>query len=556
MTLTHAALDCTVVIYPYEGGRYTLDQDSLRTLGVSVDNPLQAEGTFALNLAPGGPGGPNVAPSWGEIITRMSLVLIGMRRGPYARIVMAGLVDITTDTDVATPRGIQRSTTVQGTDFTKFFNHFSYFNLNLLTGLNSGALGDLGLPTLLNAGLTQGTPEALGAAWFQLMAGPQGILAQTRVPYLSGTALFGDVMSTWFEPYGDEAVIPSGANFLGEQGSWMDKFRSFFPFPWYELFVTTAEPEDYPKASSSLRVLSLPGYPPCTPTLVARRSPLPVLRPPGGTSGGSVSSAGGATQVVVHGSSFTLDQSDWQALDVFEPDSDDDARGFGGRGLYWTEDEIRNFFVLNPTYLSTLFGGSNGNLSAFALSYAAWINVASIHRYGYRPAIMEVAWMADPTGSAAIARHAQGQTEEDFQAFVGRLSLRVVSYYQPTAIMARATITLPLRPDIIAGRTFVWAPWKDGVLWKAYIEGVKHDYAFGGLCATTLTLTRALPLSVYDDASTLRAVHLGNAMQQNGKITKGLPADLGSALQSFNASTAEAISRATAGVFASPNPGG
>lgn len=533
MSNQHAAPQCYVDICPFEGGKYTFSPSSAGVLAVRVSAPCSMDGGFAIDLAPGGPNGPNADPSWADIITPMSLVVIGMSRGTYRRTVMVGLVTQVSEGWDRTSNPVQRVISVQGADFSLFFNLFSYYNLNALTGLNEGALGSLGLLGRLSDALLSGTPDTVGKAWLNLMVGPNGLLASTRIPYLGGTALtLQNVISSWLQPFNGPVDIPTAANFLGDEGTWTEKFGTFFPSPWYEFFLTTADVGFYPAATKPASPIALSGFPNAAPTLVARVRPLPTLKQ------GS--------------SSLSIDTALWQALPSFTPDP-----GTGGPAefeLGYSTDEVHNFFVLNPTILSTLFGGGNTNVSPFAYNYSAYIDVASIHRYGYRPLIAPLQWMADPAGIASRASSANGALSS-FDALMAALTLRLASYYEPTALMARATVRLPLRPDIMPGCKFVANPRKTPVPWTFYVDAVEHDYSFGGFASTTLTLSRGLPSSVYNDAALLTAVHTGGAQRLNGTIQAGTASGLGPTLKAFDTASAQALVQATAGVFSLQNSG-
>jgi hypothetical protein len=67
--------------------------------------------------------------------------------------------------------------------------------------------------------------------------------------------------------------------------------------------------------------------------------------------------------------------------------------------------------------------------------------------------------------------------------------------------MAVGSVVMPLRPDIMPGCKFEYAPFRGGELWTFYIEAAEHDYNFGGDSTTTLFLSRGLPSSVYADMS-------------------------------------------------------
>jgi len=70
---------CSIDIYPYEGGLYTLN--GAQVLECKTDQNLRtAGGAASIVLAPGGPTGQGF-PSWSQVITLQSLVVIAMQRG-------------------------------------------------------------------------------------------------------------------------------------------------------------------------------------------------------------------------------------------------------------------------------------------------------------------------------------------------------------------------------------------------------------------------------------------------------------------------------------------
>jgi len=537
MPNNHAAPACSVDIYPYEGGAYSISGQSGAIQGVSVSFSRGGAGSFQIQLAPGGPMGVNSRPSWAQIITKMSLVVIGMSRGGYRRIVMIGVAQSVTE-PVQWGATVQRNIAVTGADFGYFFRSMSYYNLNLLTGLNGGAAGSLALPAMISSALLAGTPQSVGAAWFKLMAGPNGILANTKMPYRGTPVLFGSFMSTVFEAYPNPVGIPTAANFIGDEGSWLDKFGTFFQAPWYEMFLTTAPVGFYPGATAAASPVQMQGYPDASPVFVARVNPLPRLT----VSGGSETAP-----------NLALDQSLWNGLPGYTVDPE--VTGYLAVSPVWGSDEVSNFYVLNPTILSTTLGSQNGGVSPFTLSFAAWINIASLHRYGYHPRISETYWFADPTGAQARANASNGVTFADFQNLVSDLSLRVASIHEPLPLMARLTSAHELRPDIMVGCTFTLPLYKDMAPWTFYIDSVSHQFQFGGQSSTTLNLSRGLPAAAYQDPALMADVLQGNAQWLNGTLQSGVPAGLGPTLAPFNNADAAAMTAAAAGVFAQTNPG-
>jgi hypothetical protein len=138
------------------------------------------------------------------------------------------------------------------------------------------------------------------------------------------------------------------------------------------------------------------------------------------------------------------------------------------------------------------------------------------------------------------------------EELVGTLSLQMPAYCEPTPNMLSGPMTMELRPDIIPGNRFAFAPYRDGVQWTFYISAVSHSMAFGSRATTTLSLTRGLPTSVYQDNALMLALCTGNAMRQNGQIVAGLPPGSGSGLAPLNIATLQSIMASPSHSFAAP----
>ncbi|MDE3023819.1 MAG: hypothetical protein KGI54_18570, partial [Pseudomonadota bacterium] len=83
----------SISIYPFEGGQYTISGTNAGVLQAQINTSLKGgTGTFSLALAPGGPNGVNARPYWTELLTPMSLVIIGLSRGSYNQTPMIAVV--------------------------------------------------------------------------------------------------------------------------------------------------------------------------------------------------------------------------------------------------------------------------------------------------------------------------------------------------------------------------------------------------------------------------------------------------------------------------------
>ncbi len=543
MSARNALPQCFVEVYPFEGGPYVLT--GAQVTSTQVTKTLDANGgAFSLVLAPGGPGGVNSMVEWAEVITPMSFCVIGMRRDVYSNILMLGVVTSVRTGQQWSGGKVQRVTYVTGIDMSYFFTTFSYFTLSFM-GLTAGTLlgNELGLgpaqfPQQLADPFFNGTPPEIATVWYnRVMAGPRTVMSNTYVPYQNNARIkLYDMLGVAFEEY-PGAYLQYTSSLLTLDGSWMDKFRAVMPYPWYELFVTTAPGDFYGRRGNpqgrEFTMKSLPDAQPVVPQLVGRVNPLPVI----GVNGAGTS----ATPTLGN-----LDVTKWNALPLYKPMD----FNFTDSGLVFGVDEVRNFYILNPTGFRNLYQ-SDGGTDLFMWQYMGAANPASIHRYGYRPYSASTEWLYDPRGT-----NAQNSTFNMAQT-VSTLVARMFSIHEPAPLMGRAVVTMPLRPDIMPGCRFAYRPLKMSEPWVFYIKGVEHSFQFGKQTSTSLTLARGLPASVYEDASengVLRALHIGNAQRLNGKYQVGLPKGAVAPLQLFGGdeSAARTVMGQIAQVFQTP----
>lgn len=514
-----AVPQCYIDIYPFEGGMYQIQNGPNVSISVSknINEPF---GTFSILLPPGGPLGMNTPPTWDQVITPMSFVVIGMRRGQRSQVVMLGLACTIAETEVwRQGQGTRRMISIQGRDFGHYFNMATYYSTWFLgaTGAalptdGTAAIAATAASPILGANFISGTPDQIAQAWYNApMAGTTGVLSKSFVPYKKSQVKFPDAMSTWFESFTAIGTNTFTEYLITTEGTWNDKFRAILPYPWYDFFVITAPPGFYPAASGGYAFTSQ-GLGPsavATPTLVARLNPLPNLK---------VTTTG--TNPQFNG----LDATAWNALPKFTMDGVSQVESTVG----FDESLVLNFFTLNPTYAGPLFGVVNTNTTPFIFSYAAAGDTASIQRYGFRPANGTFNWMANQS--------ATGTDPNTFYPLINRLLARFCAVYEPMALMARGQCTTFLRPDIMPGCVFNFRPYKNDETWDFYIEGVTHTFEFGGDSRTSLTLARGLPSSVYaaqGDTGLLYNVHTGNAERLNGKYQASLPPGSAAPLQAI-----------------------
>lgn len=563
MANEYAIPSCSIEVYPFEGGPYEIQGGQIRSVTVEKNLYGGSVGTVSVQLANGGPDGPESIPTWTQVITPMSHILVGMTRGPRSAIVLDGIVTRTAEAEEwqASDQGsfTIRAPTIMGADFAWFFNAFNWYSLTFM-GMGAGTawgnalgLASAGLPALLNQG-TQGgiSPTATANAWYSsVMAGSGAIMGKTFIPFRNSTRIpFGTAVATAWEEY-PGLIIPYSDNFMAAEESWMAKFTKILPMPWYEFFVTTAAPGEYvsplmrakgPPAAAILtggtvfNMPTQPQAPPAGPVLVARLNPTPTL----GATADQSSNKSALTE---------MDMRRWNALKLNQPDA-----GFYSSQLTYDSESARNFYQLNPTAAALLWGVNNANNIPFPFSNMGAADAASVQRYGFRPEIGSFRWLYDPRGVSAQ------NSEVNFSETVAVLLARLISTRHPMVLMGSAAAVFPLMPDVRVGTRFRYFPFKGEPSWDFYIEGVKHNFVFGGTSTTSLSLGRGLPTTIYQDASTnglLRNIHLGNAMRAFGDYRLGLPSGSGPPLTTFG--TPESIA-AMAGnlaqIFVTPQPAG
>ncbi len=548
-----ATPQCYIEVYPHEGGSYSIPASQTgagqgQILSLSTRKFIkEPAGSFTIQLAPGGPKGPNAPPYWIDIVTPMSFVVIGMSRGQYSGIPIIGVVTKVSESwSFPSNPGeqVRRVVVVSGYDFGYFFTHFNWYALLFLNvsaaGLgaaiaaaggsaNQGAVGTL---PGQGGGLNQGTPDAVGAYWFKnVMDGGQGILSQTWVRDGTNQVAFSDAVQVQFEQYIASAYNLFSFSNVNAEENWYDKFNRIFPYPFYEFFIMTAPAGAYSKATStawnqvntgqpfSMQKLGLQNQ--AQVNVIARVNPLPYVKPviAGGSSAQQNAPEGPTTGASAQGQGTgftigTIDMTAWNNLTTFYEDT-----SLIRTTEEFTEEEVRNFYLINPTFQQTMLGQSNSAVTPPILAFQSAVDPASVHRYGFRPIQIETEWLSDPSGQIA-------QTGAmNVEAVIATMTMQLASQYEPTSLMMRAAREGTLRPDIIPGNKFQYTPLKgpDQSPWLFYIEGVEHTYVFGGQSKTLITMSRGLPASVYADSDLLTQIHTGKAQRMNGTYQSGIP---------------------------------
>lgn len=556
MTEQLAAPTCSIEVYPFEGGPVTIQGGQIQALTVEKSLRGGSVGTVEVQLAPGGPNGAESSPTWTQIITPMSHILVGMTRGSRSAIVHDGIVTGTREDQdwQVTDQGpvAARYQAISGADFAWFFRSFNYYALTFF-GLGPGNvygqtlnLASAGLPALIDSGLLAGTPANVARLWYnKIMAGPGAILGKTYVPYKGNKLLFGEVVGALWEDY-PNITIPMAENFMAAEESWMDKFMGLLPMPWYEFFVTTAPNSAYTLASGATGLMSSsaqftmathPKAEAAGPQLVARLNPAPDL--------GAVASVSRSTPATL----TDMDVTRWNALPLTAADS-----AFYASDIGFDVSTARNFYMLNPTAYSLMYGNNSGNSTPFQFSFMGACDPSSVSRYGFRPEIGSFRWMWDPQGRAAQ------NSSVNIPQTIATLLARLISWQHPSILMARASVVFPLMPDVRVGTRFRYSPFKSGPTWDFYVEAVRHQFVFGGRSTTTLSLARGLPTAVYQDPTSggkLKAIHIGNAQRVEGDYAVGLPPGSGPSLAPFGTpESMNALMGNLAQIFVTPQPAG
>lgn len=483
---------CCVDIYPFEGGHYQLQGGPIQKVTTSK-SISGSTGSFTIELQPQPPNG---VLSWTQIITPMSLCVIGMQRGQNIGVVMVGLVrNIEEVQSWQMGESSSRNLLVTGVDLAYYFTMLDFYTLWVLPLL--GGPQGVGVTA---AGMANGDPGTIARNLYeQIMVA--GVFPNTKVQYQGSRIPFGTFMASKFELY--DVIVPFGDYFLGIDGAWFNKFHAILPYPFYEMFVTTVQdPKTYGTSGGfGFASTGLTRSKTGTPTVIGRLNPLPQL----------VSSVGpGGTP-----SFDSIDTKKWVQLPMFDLGGD---QFFMQSGIYFSEEEAFNFYTINPTLMTGQFGDNNTNINQSIYNFYGAVDLASMARYGFRPNQHNTSWIADMTGNIAV--QGQANLPDLFATLVGRYA----GFFEASPLMARAQVTTFLRPDIEIGCKLKYQPFNDSQDWLFYIDAVQHNWEFGGKAYTSLTLSRGLPSAVYSNSKLLFDIHTGNAERIDGVYKSGLPA--------------------------------
>lgn len=582
---------CSIDVYPYEGGSYTLI--GAQVLECTTQKALRdAGGSAMIVLAPGGPTGQGF-PSWAQVITLQSLVVIAMQRGSKSNVVFVGVVqEISESQDWQTGKGVSRNTQIQCADWGAWFQSFnwsamSFLAVTLAQVVNTAAgstTPSAAVPNLLSGGQQSTNPAQIANNWYNTyMAGTLGVLANTQVRYNGEVHMWPAVTTAFFETYPYDAIFPASNFFLSQDGTWYSKFSEILEDPYYELIIGTAPINTWIPATNSAAgsapISSIPLAPPGlsspNPTAVAALvgPQQTTQRVPGmaGLPAGLVDLQNGGSAWATPGIQFASNgipnavPACAQIVGRICPLPDlkvtpetqasvglqgqpayvysgvdvsrwltltayelDPSAGFSTSATSLSMSEYYNFFVLNPTVLKQIFGLPSGP-GVFMWAYAGAANIAGIHRYGLNSMVRDTLWMTDSSFQVG-----ESDSNSNLQNLVAGLTTRLATFYTPLPLMENAQVDFRLLPDIFVGNIFIYSPYRGDVPWAFYINSVTHTWRFGGPSLTTLGLERGLPLPVYENPVTLQQILVGNAQRFKGFVVSGLPANSGPGLQTFS----------------------
>lgn len=543
---------CAIDVFPYEGNSYTITGGQILTCSVTKDLRGGGPGMAEIILAPGGPNGQGF-PSWAQVITLQSLVVIAMSRGGHSNVVFVGnAAAVQEDQAWEAGRRVVRNTRIIAYDWQAWFSGFSWSALSFLAVTANLIVGEAvtGNPNqgaaiaLLGSAAQNGNPSQIANGWFnKIMAGDQGVLAKTTMQYQYGNLKWPLATTAYFESYPGFPIFPASYYFISQAGSWMSKFQEILQEPWYEILIGTT-PRDiwYPSqiapnlqqnaiaqiptsltSGTDFNSRAMPNATPAYAGIVGRLQRLPDL-----TINAQSGSGPAGQPAYTFGNAASVDY--WNSLPLFKSDTQSDA--FIDATTSLSLDEYYNFFLINPTYLKQMIQLNTAAQSFSPVVFAGAANPAGVHRFGLHSYIQDMYWFADWAQVAAQSNGAQGNLAQSL--YLG-LTARIASYFTPLPLMRTGSMRMPLRPDIFVGCRWTATPFRGGNPWQFYIKGVRHEWRFGGPSTTELELDRGLPAAVYDDAILLCQVLQGAVDFPGGtEVPIPIPASELPALQLFS----------------------
>ncbi len=199
-----------------------------------------------------------------------------------------------------------------------------------------------------------------------------------------------------------------------------------------------------------------------------------------------------------------------------------------------------------------MFNDLGVTYTPFLWNYSGGADIYSIQRFGFNPVIQTTNYFVNLNPDIQ-----QAQQGADIPLAVASLITRLITWYDPEPVMLKGTVTMELRPDIFVGCRFEYAPYRDGERWQFYIEGVEHNFVFGGESTTTLKLSRGLPSKYFsgsqDFNSDLFEILTGRAQRIQGHYQTGVTSGV-TLIGLANSKGAQDFLQAMGQSYVSPHP--
>lgn len=196
------------------------------------------------------------------------------------QVVMIGLLQSCTETKRWSPGApVQRTINITGADFFIVFDQARFYSKVVMKySEGAAALGPGALNYELDIGAQNESLEQVGQDWWAFMKGLEGRMGFS---YQGQTLYLSDFIATAFQNYpGLPIEVPAAENFWRVEGTWSGNFRSWYMFPFFEWFITTAPEGAYGQSGGSYLASSAPGYLQASAAMIARPMPLPTLTNP------------------------------------------------------------------------------------------------------------------------------------------------------------------------------------------------------------------------------------------------------------------------------------
>lgn len=489
-------------------------------LGLRIQKSVRGIDSFVLDFAPselnalvnGVIQTPGYAPnSLISMITPMSTIAITLSRGNQEYPVFFGVITNIQESFRRTKEKVIRTVEISGVDLQFFLTNYAYYTLTWLGTPNAltQVLGGIAGFKQIQNGQFVGSPQGLASQFYN----------QTTSPYLSKTSLntnigfvpVSELISNCFGPFTTTSAIdatlvfPFLSNFYVSDGTWWEKYMTFFPPPLYESFFTTinvsspllnspsllntGNPDPFNLKSVTVKGAFGTDYD-VTNAFIARMMPFPQLR-----TGTVILSK--ATPLI-NTPSLYVDMSSWNALGeyIFQT-----TNPILESTIEFKADDARSFYAINPQQMTNMFGGNGANgLSTIYLltGVGAIIDPINLAKYGYRPEMAQVEWLSVNRGEGTVTN-----TDEIFTLLTANMLLTLASYWVPLPLMASGKIKIPLSPYVLPGNKITCQPFKDTDPWTFYIDEVEHIYTFGQESFTMIGVSRGLPTVIYNDTHTM-----------------------------------------------------